>query len=87
LRWTSGDFICRVRIPSGTGIERYTQDLEEGLVLDSLKVECDAEGNQFWWYALVYEGTQLQDGQCFDWYGVPEDVIVDITVIVVARFE
>jgi hypothetical protein len=85
LRWASGDFICRVRIPSDEGIERYSQDLEEGLVLDSLKLESGASGHMQRWYALVYEGTEMQCGQLFDYYGISEDVIVDITVILVEQ--
>ena len=83
----SGDLIRRDCIPSFTGIERYKFFLQEGWVHYPLKDECDAEGNQFWWYALVYKWTELQDGQWFDWYGIPYDVICDITVIVKTPFE
>ena len=68
-------------IPIKTCVERYGQDLGEGLVAPDLRIPNDHSAN----YELVWNGMVLECGMKFEDlvrdHGMPVDEPVDITVI------
>ena len=77
----SGEFIMEHVIPIKTCVERYGQDLEEGLVAPDLRIPNDHSA----YYELVWNGMVLECGMKFEDlvedHGMPVDEPVDITVI------
>ena len=88
LYWMSGEFILEDHVPWYRGVERYVQDLEEGLVDPSLCIEQwsqDDPWEDLHGYTLVWKDMELQCGRKFidfvEDHGMPVDEPVDIMVV------
>ena len=53
-------------IPISTCVERYGQDLEEGLVASELRIPIDDWGQSYARYELVWNGMVLDCGRKFE---------------------
>ena len=70
------------------GIERYEQDLEEGLIAPELRIDDDTHGNRdLFHYSLVCNGIELLSGRRFEdvmeEQGITVDEPVDVTVVLI----
>ena len=76
----SGEFVVEDVVPIIKGVERYVQDLEEGLVTP--KLGFDSPG---FVYELVWNDMVLNDGRIFENlvedHGMSVDEPVDVMVI------
>ena len=88
LYLASGEFIIADRVPLEQDVERYVQDLEEGLVDPSLCIEQwsqDDPWEDLHGYTLVWKDMELQCGRKFidfvEDHGMPVDEPVDIMVV------
>ena len=76
----SGEFVVEDVVPMIEGVERYVQDLEEGLVTP--KLGFDSPG---FVYELVWNDMVLNDGRIFENlvedHGMSVDEPVDVMVI------
>ena len=91
LYLASGEFIIADRVPLDQDVERYVQDLEEGLVDPSFRIDTWSQGD-LWeeWeeclhgYTLVWKDMELQCGRKFidfvEDHGMPVDEPVDVMV-------
>ena len=93
LYWASGEFICEDFVYMQMNVEDYTQYLEEGLILEEIKLEADYEGERES-YRLVWKDVVLGDARKF-WeleedHGMsrtePNDVIVCLASTQVHEF-
>ena len=86
--WPSGEFICEDFVFLGLTVDIYSQYLEEGLILEDIKLESEEDGVQKCYYKLVWKETLLEDEWHFydivPEFGMsstePNDVIVIHTV-------
>ena len=70
-------------VPIGTDVERYVQDLEEGLVTPELGIEhSDFETDSSFFYQLVWNGMVLECGRKLDDLVVDHGMSVDEPVVV-----
>jgi hypothetical protein len=67
LYWLSGIFVGRFRVPESCtdDVERFMQNLDEGLVDGVPKAQTSAEGHWLESYVLVCDGSILRDGRKF----------------------
>ena len=82
----SGEFVVEDVVPIDTCVERYGQDLEEGLVTPLLGIEHgDFETDSRFFYRLVWNGMVLEDGRklidLVEDHGMSVDEPVVVTVI------
>ena len=80
LRWLSGEFIGHFEIPATTGIERFCQDMDEGLVAGINLLDTDPDGYRHQHYTLVYGTTVLEDGQWFVDYDLPMGACITVVL-------
>ena len=70
-------------VPLGTCVERYGQDLEEGLVTPELGIEhSDFETDSRFFYELVWNGMVLECGRKLEDLVVDHGMSVDEPVVV-----
>ena len=72
------------------GIERYCQDLEEGLIAPELLIDNDTHGNRdSYHYVLVCNGVELLDGRKFEdvveEQGITGEEPVEVMVVLIER--
>ena len=84
----SGEFIIADRVPLDQDVERYVQDLEEGLVDPSFCIDKwsqDDPWEDLHGYTLVWKDMELQCGRTFidfvEDHGMPVDEPVEIVVV------
>ena len=79
----SGEFLVEDVVPMITGVERYVQDLEEGLVTPELGIEhSDDETDSRFFYELVWNGMVLECGRKLEDLVVDHGMSVDEPVVV-----
>ena len=81
----SGEFIIADRVELDQCVERYVQDLEEGCIEPSIRIE-NTRGDYPWLgYELVWRDMVLDCGKRFveyvEGHGMPVDEPVEITVV------
>ena len=86
LYWPSGEFIVADAVSLDVGIERYGQDLEEGLIAPALRIDDDTHGDRDkYFYVLVWNGIELLDGRTFldivVEQGIPVEEPVEVMVV------
>ena len=86
LHLPSGEFLVEDFVPLGQSVERYSQDLEEGLVTAKLGQDHGDDDNRIeFHYELVWNDMILLDGRKFedlvDDHGMSVDEPVVITVV------
>ena len=82
----SGEFVVEDVVPIFTCVERYGQNLEEGLVTSLLGIEhSDFETDSRFFYQLVWNGMVLEDGRklidLVEDHGMSVDEPVVVTII------
>jgi hypothetical protein len=80
LRWASGNLIKRFQNVPDLQVERFTQDMDEGLIEDLPKARTTCSGEWLEHYELVYNDQVLQCGQWFSDYAIPPNAIIIVVL-------
>ena len=86
MHWPSGEFIVADVVSLDDRIERYCQDLEEGLIARELLIDDYTHGNRdLYHYVLVCTGVEWLCGRTFEdvveEQGITVDEPVDAMVV------
>ena len=73
LRWPSGACIRHYENEADLDVERFTQDMDEGLIDGILPVETDEDGVWREMHALLHDNVMMKCGQKFSHYRIPHN--------------
>ena len=77
LRWPSGTLIKHFE-EFDESVERFTQDMDEGLIERVPRAATDLGGNWLESYNLVWGTRVLQDGQWLSYYDIPQGATLTV---------
>ena len=78
LCWPSGDVIHSFDEPRDVNVERFVQNMEEGLIPNLPEARTDEDCRWRDSYHLVWNDIDLQDGQFFSDYHIPPDAVLTV---------
>ena len=78
LCWPSGDVIHSFDEPRDVNVERFVQNMEEGLIPNLPEARTDEDCRWRERYHLVWNDIDLQDGQFFSDYHIPPDAVLTV---------
>ena len=84
LRWPSGACIRRYDNEADLDVERFTQDMDEGLIDGIPPAETDEDGVWREMYALLHDNVMMKCGQKFSHYAIPHNAtltVVKVTLV------
>ena len=77
LRWPSGTLIKRFEV-FDLSVERFTQDMDEGLIAGTPRAATDIAGNWLESYNIAWDAQVLQDGQRLSDYDIPQGATLTV---------
>ena len=84
LRWPSGACIRHYENEADLDVERFTQDMDEGLIDGIPPAETDEDGVWREMYALLHDNVMMKCGQKFSHYAIPHNAtltVVKVTLV------
>jgi hypothetical protein len=82
LRWLSGELIGRFEVAPDGDVERFIQDMDEGL-MESYGIprsKTDESGGWLEMYELLWGNVKLECGQKFSDYAIPPDATLTVVL-------
>ena len=77
LRWPSGTLIKHFEV-FDLSVERFTQDMDEGLIAGMPRAATDIAGNWLESYYIAWGTQVLQDGQWLSDYDIPQGATLTV---------
>ena len=81
LRWPSGACIRHYENVADLDVERFTQDMDEGLIDGIPRVKTDENGVWREMYALLHGDVIMECGQKFSHYEIPHNATLTVVLV------
>ena len=87
LCWPSGDVIRNFPLEHDISVERFVQDMEEGLIAEIPRAKTREDGTWLESFHLLWNDIELREGQMFGDYGIPPDAVLTLVRTTISTSE
>ena len=81
LRWCSGDLIKRFENEPDLNVERFEQDMDEGLVDGIPRAKTHESGEWLEHYCICHGNAILECGKCLSDYDIPRNATLTVLLV------